>query len=104
MDRAERRGLIERAVADLYDRPARVAENRELYSNASDAYTLAFELVLTPLLLALVGHFIDRAAGTGVVFALVFGIIGLLGVSYRAYLAYTARMKQLSEGKPWEQQ
>ena len=102
MDRAERRGLIERAVADLYDRPARVAENRELYSNASDAYTLAFELVLTPLLMALLGHFIDRAVGTGVVIALVFGIVGLLGVSYRAYVAYTARMKQLSAGKPWE--
>jgi len=103
MDRAERRGLIERAVADLYDRPARVAENRELYSNASDAYTLAFELVLTPLILGFLGHLVDRAAGTSVVFALVFGVVGLLGVSYRAYAAYTARMKQLSEGKPWEQ-
>ena len=101
MQRVERRGLAQRVVADLYDRPARIAQNRELYENASDAYTLAFELVLTPLILAFLGHFVDRAAGTGFVVALGFGIVGVLGVSYRAYKAYTARMKELSVGKPW---
>jgi F0F1-type ATP synthase assembly protein I len=92
---------MQRAVDDLYDRPARAAKTRELYQNASDGYTLAFELVLTPLLMALLGHFVDRALGTGVVVALIAGIVGVLGVSYRAYVAYTARMKQLEVGKPW---
>ena len=101
VNRVERPSLAERVVADLYDRPARVGQNRALYQNASDGYTLAFELVLTPLLMALLGHFVDRAVGTGVLVALSFGVIGLLGVSYRAYVAYTARMKQLAEGKPW---
>ena len=39
-------------------------ETRALYNGFGHTMARAFELVVTPALFALIGHFIDRAAGT----------------------------------------
>ena len=63
--------------------------------------SLAVGLVLTPLLLALFGWWLDGLLGTGPVLAIVFGLFGLLGQCTHMYYTYKARMQKEEEGKPW---
>ena len=56
---------------------------------------------MTPLLFALAGFGLDRWLGTGPVLAIVFGLIGVVGVAVKSYYEYAARMAREEEGKPW---
>ena len=79
---------------DLRDRQA-------TYNGFGDALATAVELVATPLVFALIGWLIDRAVGTAPVFAVVLGLVGVVGVALRSYYQYRADMAREEEGKPW---
>ena len=98
MQRVERRRGWTHRVAGLFTiSPAQ----RRFIEELGNSNTGAFELVLTPLILALAGYGLDRVFGTRPVLMLVFGIVAFFGVVYKIYLEYTLRMKQAEEGKPW---
>ena len=98
MERVEhRRGWVQRAAALFTIGPSQ----RRFLENLSDANTGAYELVLTPLIFALIGYGIDRVAGTGHVLTVVLGIVGFVGTTLRLYFDYVERMKKAEEGKPW---
>ena len=61
----------------------------------------SFELALAPVMLALIGLWLDRTLGTGAVFAVVLAVLGLVGASVKAYYSYDHSMRQLREQGPW---
>ncbi len=74
---------------------------RGLYQGLDDANVRAIQLVVTPLLMALLGVYLDHKLGTGPFLAIGLGILGLFGECVRAYTSYQIKMKQAEEGKPW---
>lgn len=74
---------------------------RGLYQGLDDANVRAIQLVVTPLLMALLGVFLDHKFGTRPFIAIGLGVLGLFGECVRAYTSYTIKMKQAEEGKPW---
>ena len=98
MERVERRqALVQRVGALFTIGPTQ----RRFIEDLSSANTGAFELVLTPLLFALIGYFIDGALGIRPVLTFALGFLGFAGAVLRLYFDYVARMKKASEGKPW---
>ena len=78
-----------------------VGAHKRLYQGFGDANTRAVELVVAPLVFALLGMLLDSRFGTGHVLAIALGVFGLVGAVLRAYYQYTAAMKQAEAGKPW---
>jgi F0F1-type ATP synthase assembly protein I len=77
------------------------SQRRELNKGLGDGFTLAFEFVLAPAILAVLGLLLDRALGTVAVFAVSFAVLGLVGVVTKAYYTYSEQMRQQEEGRPW---
>jgi hypothetical protein len=101
MQRAERRSVVVQRFAALFT----IGPNqRRFIENLNDANTGAFELVLTPLILAGLGVWLASSVGGGVLLPLIFGFIGFFGVTYRLIAQYKIRMKKAEEGKPWAKQ
>ena len=63
--------------------------------------TGGFELVFSPLLLALVGYVLDRLLGTLPVFTIVFAVVGLAGAVAKMYFTYRYEMEQHEANGPW---
>ncbi len=63
--------------------------------------TGGFELVFSPLLLALVGFGLDRLLGTLPVFTIVFAVVGLTGAVAKMYFTYRYEMEQHEANGPW---
>jgi F0F1-type ATP synthase assembly protein I len=82
-------------------RTVELRDRQATWQGFSDALALGVELVITPLLFALAGFGLDRWLGTGPVLAIVFGLVGLVGVSLHTFYAYQARIAHEEEGKPW---
>lgn len=72
-----------------------------MYQGLDDANVRAIQLVVTPLLMALLGAFLDHRFGTRPVLAIALGVLGLFGECVRAYVSYQEKMKKAEEGKPW---
>lgn len=77
-------------------------EQQATWKGFGDALAMAVEFVATPLLFALFGYWLDRVFGTGPVFAITIGLVGLVGVVLRTYYWYQADMSREEEGKPWK--
>jgi hypothetical protein len=67
----------------------------------NDALSHAVALVVAPLVMGLIGLWIDHLVGTGWIFATVFAAFGALGSVASLYYRYESRIAQLDEGKPW---
>ena len=63
--------------------------------------TGGFELVFSPLLLALVGYGLDRLLGTLPVLTIVFAVLGLVGAVVKLYFTYRYEMEQHEANGPW---
>ena len=98
MEQVERRRVLVQRVAALFTIGP---SQRRFIENLSDANTGAFELVVTPLLCALIGFAIDGALGIRPVLTVALGGLGFAGAVLRLYYDYTSRMKKASAGKPW---
>jgi F0F1-type ATP synthase assembly protein I len=76
-------------------------DRQATWQGFGDALALGVEMVLTPLLFALFGWWLDGRLGTGPVLAIGLGALAIVGVSVRVYYDYRARMAREEEGKPW---
>ncbi len=72
-----------------------------MWQGFGDALALGVELVLTPLLFAGLGWWLDGLFGTRPLLAAAFLALGVVGVSVHTYYDYRARMAREEEGKPW---
>jgi hypothetical protein len=75
-----------------------------LYNGFGNTLARAFELVVTPALFAVIGHFIDRAAGTHFIFTLALTVFCLIGMSIRMVYGYIETMKVHEEEAVWNRQ
>ena len=62
-----------------------------------------YELVFSPLILALIGFGIDKLFGTVPVFTVLFAVLGLVGVVVKLYYNYRAEMEAHEAAGPWAQ-
>ncbi|MSZ52400.1 MAG: hypothetical protein F2597_06705 [Actinobacteria bacterium] len=60
-----------------------------------------YELVFSPLILALIGFGIDKLFGTVPVFTVLFAVLGLIGVVVKIYFNYRAEMQEHDAAGPW---
>ena len=68
-------------------------DRQELWQGFGNAMSRAVELVLTPLLFALLGLLVDRWLGTGHILTVVLGAVALTGLSIRMYYGYRETMR-----------
>ena len=61
----------------------------------------SFELVLSPVILALIGWLIDRAAGITPWCTVAFAILGLVGATIKVSTEYNARMAEHAANASW---
>jgi F0F1-type ATP synthase assembly protein I len=76
-------------------------DRQATWNGFGEALSLAVGLVVTPLLFALLGWWLDRMLGTDPVLAFAFGAVGLFGQCAHMYYSYRARIAREEEGKPW---
>jgi F0F1-type ATP synthase assembly protein I len=62
----------------------------------------AYELVVSPVLLALLGLALDRWLGTVPVLTVTFAIIGFAGAAVLLYYRYKLEMDRHEQGAPWK--
>jgi F0F1-type ATP synthase assembly protein I len=77
-----------------------ISQRREL-SEQVHRTTGGFELVFSPLLLALVGYGLDRLLGTLPVLTIIFAVVGLSGAVVKLYFTYRREMEQHEASGPW---
>ena len=62
----------------------------------------SFELVMSPIILGLIGWWLDRSVfGTTPVLTIIFSVLGLVGAVIKIYFGYTARMADHAENSVW---
>jgi F0F1-type ATP synthase assembly protein I len=76
-------------------------DRQATWQGFGDALALGIEMVLTPLLFAAVGWWLDGRFGTGPLLALLLGLLGLAGEAMHVYYTYRAGIARAEEGKPW---
>jgi F0F1-type ATP synthase assembly protein I len=61
----------------------------------------SYELVLSPLILALIAYVIDGWLGTTPILTIMAAVIGLVGAVVKLYFGYVHEMDQHDVGAPW---
>jgi len=74
---------------------------QQTYRGFGDALSMAFELVMTPLLFGLGGYGLDRWLGTSPLFTVVLSVLAIVGMSARMWYGYDARMRVHEAAGPW---
>lgn len=70
-----------------------IQAKRDLNNGLGDSLARAFELVVTPLVFAVIGYFIDRWLNTRPIFMLGLGIWTFAYVVWRAFGEYSHKME-----------
>ena len=78
-----------------------VNDRQKLYGGFGTAFSLAVEFVAVPLIFAAIGRFLDGRFGTDLLFTLILGVFGVVGVFVSAWYRYVAEMKAEEAKKPW---
>jgi F0F1-type ATP synthase assembly protein I len=60
-----------------------------------------YELVFSPLILALIGFGLDKLFGTLPLFTVAFAVLGLVGVVVKIYFQYRTEMERHEASGPW---
>jgi F0F1-type ATP synthase assembly protein I len=63
----------------------------------------SFELALAPVLMALIGLWIDRMAGTTPIVTIVLAVMGVLGAFAKLYYSYRNQMAELDAKAAWRE-
>ena len=63
--------------------------------------TGSYELVMSPLILALIGFMVDGWLGTRPILTIMAAVIGLAGAVVKIYYGYAHEMNQHDAGAPW---
>ena len=80
-----------------------VEQQREFNRGMNESHG-SFELVVSPVVLALIGYFIDtRVTHTTPVFTVVFAVMGVVGATIKLLIDYRAKMAELDAASPWAQ-
>jgi F0F1-type ATP synthase assembly protein I len=80
-----------------------VEQKREFNARMNESHG-SFELVVSPLILALIGYFIDsRVTHTTPVITVVFAVLGVVGATIKLLATYKAKMAELDAAAPWAQ-
>ena len=74
---------------------------QEMNQGFGNALALAVEMVMTPMLFALLGWALDRWLGTGPVFLILLALFGAVGMALKTYYAYVEKMRQHEQEAPW---
>ena len=77
-------------------------ERRQLTGGFGDALARAFELACTPVLFALLGHFLDGKLGTGSLLTVGLAVFAILGTLLKMWFRYVEDMKAHEAGAPWQ--
>jgi F0F1-type ATP synthase assembly protein I len=67
-----------------------------------DGLTLAVEMAVIPLILAVLGLAADRRLGTLPLFTIVLLVVGMAGGFARSYYAYRYQCELEEEKRPWD--
>ncbi len=62
----------------------------------------SFELALAPVILGLLGLWLDRTLGTVPVFLVLFTVLGFAGAGVKIYYTYRYQMEQHQAEVPWK--
>jgi len=76
------------------------SQRRELTQQMNKSHG-SFELVVSPLLFALIGYGLDRWLGTLPWITITFAVLGLAGAVAKIYYTYDLEMKQHEAEGPW---
>ena len=76
------------------------SQRRELTQQMHKS-TGSYELVLSPLILALIGFGLDHLFGTLPVLTIIFGTLGLVGACIKIYVGYVYEMDEHEKDAPW---
>lgn len=66
-----------------------------------DVASRGFELVLTPVVFAVLGLLVDRWAGTTPLFTVAFAVLALAGAAYMLWFKYEQQMKAHEADAVW---
>ena len=61
----------------------------------------SFELALAPVLMALIGLWLDKTFQTLPLFTIVFAVVGVLGSTIKVFYVYKAQMAEEAADAPW---
>lgn len=76
-------------------------ESRTELTDTLHRSTASYELAFAPVLLALLGLWLDRTVGTAPLFTILFAVVGIGGAVARAYYSYDRDMAELRAKAPW---
>jgi F0F1-type ATP synthase assembly protein I len=75
------------------------SQRRELNDNLLHRSHGSFELVLSPLLLGLIGLWIDRRLGVVPLCTILFAIAGAVGVCVKIFYVFRTQMAEVTEAR-----
>jgi hypothetical protein len=78
-------------------------ERRRLYNGAGETFSRAVEFVATPAIFGYGGHLIDVRTGTTPLFTLLLGVLAVVGMFVRFFLAYSQAMDAEDAKGAWRQ-
>ena len=80
-----------------------VEQKREFNRGMNESHG-SFELVVSPVILALIGYLIDtRVTHTTPVITVAFAVLGVVGATIKLFVNYKAKMAELDAAAPWAQ-
>jgi F0F1-type ATP synthase assembly protein I len=77
-----------------------VSQRREITDDMNRSVG-GYELVFSPLILALIGFGLDKLFGTLPLFTVAFAVLGLVGVVVKIYFQYRTEMERHEASGPW---
>lgn len=89
------------ATVDRDDRHAVGDSQRRDITEQMHRTTGGYELVFSPLLLALIGYGLDRLFGTLPILTIVFAVLGVVGAVTKLYFSYRTEMERHEAAGPW---
>ncbi len=78
-----------------------VASRTGQLADSAHRSAASFELAFAPVLLALVGLWLDRTLGTTPFLVVGLAVLGVLGVGVKIYYQYRHHMATLQSSAPW---
>jgi hypothetical protein len=76
-------------------------ERRHLNQGFGKALSNAMEIALIPAVFAAFGYGVDRLLGTHIVFAVILGLVGIVGTCLKLFYGYRYEMEQHEREGAW---
>jgi len=83
------------------DAASSVAARTEVLATGAHRSSASFELALAPVILALLGLWIDRTLGTVPLFVVLLAVLGVAGAAVKVVYQYRHQMAAHDRSGPW---